>query len=279
MMGDAMKKKLVALAAAVATLALSAVMLAGCSGGGDAQSADSAATDGSFTLAVGFDQGYPPYGYVGDDGQFTGFDLELAKEVADRLGLEFVPQPIAWDAKDMELSSGTIDCIWNGFTMNGREDAYTWSEPYMDNSQVVVVKKDSGINTLADLAGKVVEVQKESAAETALNDEEHADLMASFAQLLSVGEYNTAFMDLESGAVDAVAIDIGVAQFQIEGKEDQYQILDETISSEQYAVGFFLGNTALRDEVQSTLLEMVEDGTFAEISNQYFGYDVCTLGK
>ena len=137
--------------------------------------------------------------------------------------------------------------------------------------------KDNG-KTL-NIAGKVVEVQKESAAETALNDEEHADLMASFAQLLSVGEYNTAFMDLESGAVDAVAIDIGVAQFQIEGKEDQYQILDETISSEQYAVGFFLGNTALRDEVQSTLLEMVEDGTFAEISNQYFGYDVCTLGK
>ena len=243
-----------------------------------AEAADEAGELGG-TFTVGFDQDFPPMGFVGEDGEYTGFDLELAKEVADRLGLEFVPQPIAWDAKDMELSSGTIDCIWNGFTMNGREDAYTWSEPYMDNSQVVVVKKDSGINTLADLAGKVVEVQKESAAETALNDEEHADLTASFAQLLSVGEYNTAFMDLESGAVDAVAIDIGVAQFQIEGKEDQYQILDETISSEQYAVGFFLGNTALRDEVQSTLLEMVEDGTFAEISNQYFGYDVCTLGK
>ena len=235
-------------------------------------------TDGG-TLIVGFDQDFPPMGFVGDDGEYTGFDLELAQEVAKRLGLEYKAQPIAWDSKDMELESGNIDCIWNGFTMNGREDQYTWTDPYMDNSQVVVVKKDSGINTLADLAGKVVEVQKESAAETALNDEEHADLMASFAQLLSVGEYNTAFMDLESGAVDAVAIDIGVAQFQIEGKEDQYQILDETISSEQYAVGFFLGNTALRDEVQSTLLEMVEDGTFAEISNQYFGYDVCTLGK
>ena len=235
-------------------------------------------TDGG-TLIVGFDQDFPPMGFVGDDGEYTGFDLELAQEVAKRLGLEYKAQPIAWDSKDMELESGNIDCIWNGFTMNGREDQYTWTDPYMDNSQVVVVKKDSGINTLADLAGKVVEVQKESAAETALNDEEHADLTASFAQLLSVGEYNTAFMDLESGAVDAVAIDIGVAQFQIEGKEDQYQILDETISSEQYAVGFFLGNTALRDEVQSTLLEMVEDGTFAEISNQYFGYDVCTLGK
>ena len=234
-----MKKFMALLLVAGMTLSLTA-----CGGSTDTAKTDQA--DGRDTFTVGFDQDFPP------------FD---------------------WDAKDMELEAGTIDCIWNGFTMNGREDQYTWTDPYMDNSQVVVVKKDSGINTLADLAGKVVEVQKESAAETALNDEEHADLMASFAQLLSVGEYNTAFMDLESGAVDAVAIDIGVAQFQIEGKEDQYQILDETISSEQYAVGFFLGNTALRDEVQSTLLEMVEDGTFAEISNQYFGYDVCTLGK
>ena len=191
--------------------------------------AAAAGTEGG-TLIVGFDQDFPPMGFLGDNNEYTGFDLELAQEVAKRLGLEYQAQPIAWDAKDMELSSGGIDCIWNGFTMTGREDKYTWSEPYLNNEQVFVVKKDSGINTLADLAGKVVEVQKESAAETALNDEEHADLMASFAQLLSVGEYNTAFMDLESGAVDAVAIDIGVAQFQIEGKEDQYQILDETIS-------------------------------------------------
>ena len=264
-----MKKFMALLLVAGMTLSLTA-----CGGSTDTAKTDQA--DGKDTFTVGFDQ---DFGYVGDDGEFTGFDIEMATECAARMGKKIVLQPIDWDAKDMELEAGTIDCIWNGFTMNGREDQYTWTDPYMDNSQVVVVKKDSGINTLADLAGKVVEVQKESAAETALNDEEHADLMASFAQLLSVGEYNTAFMDLESGAVDAVAIDIGVAQFQIEGKEDQYQILDETISSEQYAVGFFLGNTALRDEVQSTLLEMVEDGTFAEISNQYFGYDVCTLGK
>ena len=248
-----MKKFMALLLVAGMTLSLTA-----CGGSTDTAKTDQA--DGKDTFTVGFDQDFPPFGYVGDDGEFTGFDIEMATECAARMGKKIVLQPIDWDAKDMELEAGTIDCIWNGFTMNGREDQYTWTDPYMDNSQVVVV-------------------QKESAAETALNDEEHADLMASFAQLLSVGEYNTAFMDLESGAVDAVAIDIGVAQFQIEGKEDQYQILDETISSEQYAVGFFLGNTALRDEVQSTLLEMVEDGTFAEISNQYFGYDVCTLGK
>lgn len=229
------------------------------------------------TFTVGFDQDFPPFGYVGDDGEFTGFDIEMATECAKRMGKEIVLQPIDWDAKDMELESGTIDCIWNGFTMNGREDQYTWSDSYMDNTQVVITKKDSGITTLADLEGKIVEVQKESSAQSALEDEDHTDLLASFGDFLQVAEYNTAFMDLESGAVDAIAIDIGVANFQLEGKEDDYIILDEVISSEQYAIGFLKGNETLRDEVQSTLMEMVEDGTFAEISDRYFGYDVCTL--
>lgn len=232
---------------------------------------------GAFT--VGFDQDFPPFGYVGDDGEFTGFDIEMATECAKRMGKEIKLQPIDWDAKDMELESGTIDCIWNGFTMNGREDQYTWSDSYMDNTQVVITKKDSGIEKLADLSGKIVEVQKESSAQSALEDEDHADLLASFGQFLQVAEYNTAFMDLESGAVDAIAIDIGVANFQLEGREDDYVILEEVISSEQYAVGFLKGNETLRDEVQNTLMEMVEDGTFAEISEKYFGYDVCTLKK
>ncbi|MCI9428433.1 MAG: amino acid ABC transporter substrate-binding protein [Eubacterium sp.] len=232
---------------------------------------------GAFT--VGFDQDFPPFGYVGDDGEFTGFDIEMATECAKRMGKEIKLQPIDWDAKDMELESGTIDCIWNGFTMNGREDQYTWSDSYMDNTQVVITKKDSGIEKLADLSGKIVEVQKESSAQSALEDEDHADLLASFGQFLQVAEYNTAFMDLESGAVDAIAIDIGVANFQLEGREDDYVILEEVISSEQYAVGFLKGNETLRDEVQNTLMEMAEDGTFAEISEKYFGYDVCTLKK
>ena len=151
-----MKKKLVALAAAVATLALSAVMLAGCSGGGDAQQqgGDSGATDGAFTLTVGFDQGYPPYGYVGDDGQFTGFDLELAKAVCEKMGWNLDLQAIDWDAKDALIGSGTINCIWNGFTMEGREDKFTFSEPYMYNEQVVVVVADGlGHAALGERAG------------------------------------------------------------------------------------------------------------------------------
>ena len=218
-------------------------------------------------------------GFVGDDGQYTGFDLELAQEVADRLGLEFVPQPIAWDAKDMELSSGTIDCIWNGFTMNGREDDYTWSTPYMDISQVFVVAADSGISTLADLAGKVVEVQTDSSAEAALKD--NAELSATFGTLQTTPDYNTAFMDLEMGAVDAIAMDVIVAGYQIEqrGESDKYTILDETLSSEEYGIGFKKGNEELRDKVQGALDEMAADGTMAEISEKWFGRDVTTIGK
>lgn len=243
------------------------------------ESTDSATSEDSNTLIVGFDQNFPPFGYVGDDGEYTGFDIEMATECAKRMGKEVVLQPIDWDAKDMELEAGTIDCIWNGFTINGREDKYTWSKAYMDNSQIFVVKADSGITSLADLAGKVVEVQKESSAQTALEDDDHKDLLASFGQFLTVDQYNTAFMDLESGAVDAIGIDIGVAKYQLQGKEDKFTILEEQISSEQYGIGFLKGNETLRDEVESTLMEMVEDGTFAKISNEYFGYDVSILGE
>ena len=243
-----------------------------------AEAADEAGELGG-TFTVGFDQDFPPMGFVGEDGEYTGFDLELAKEVADRLGLEFVPQPIAWDAKDMELSSGTIDCIWNGFTMNGREDDYTWSTPYMDNSQVFVVAADSGISTLADLAGKVVEVQTDSSAEAALKD--NAELSATFGTLQTTPDYNAAFMDLEMGAVDAIAMDVIVAGYQIEqrGESDKYTILDETLSSEEYGIGFKKGNEELRDKVQGALDEMAADGTMAEISEKWFGRDVTTIGK
>ncbi|PXV91589.1 amino acid ABC transporter substrate-binding protein (PAAT family) [Lachnotalea glycerini] len=245
-------------------------------GNSSKETKDSASSN---TLTVGFDQDFPPFGYVGDDGEFTGFDIELATECAKRMGKEISLQPIDWDAKDMELESGTIDCIWNGFTINGREDDYTWSKPYMDNSQVFIVKADSGITSFADLAGKVVEVQKESSAQTALEDENHTDLLASFGQFLTVDQYNTAFMDLESGAVNAIGIDIGVAKYQLQGKEDKFTVLEEQISSEQYGIGFLKGNEELRDEVEAALMEMVKDGTFAKISDKYFGYDVCILGE
>ena len=241
-----------------------------------AEAAGEAGTEGG-TFTVGFDQDFPPMGFVGDNGEYTGFDLDLAKEVASRLGLEYKAQPVAWDSKDMELESGNIDCIWNGFTITGREDDYTWTTPYMANKQVFVVANDSDIKSQADLAGKVVEVQADSSAEAALK--ENQDLANTFGQLLTTPDYNTAFMDLEQGAVDAVAMDVIVAGYQIKQRNADFKILDDSLSEEEYGVGFKKGNTELRDKVQGALEEMAADGTLAKISDEWFGEDVTTIGK
>ena len=231
---------------------------------------------------VGFDAEYPPYGYKDDNGEYVGFDLDLAQEVCARNGWELVKQPIDWDSKDMELNSGSIDCIWNGFTITGREDDYTWSKPYVDNSIVVVVKEGSGIEKKEDLAGKVVAVQADSSGLAALTDEEDNEenlkLAASFSDLQQVADYNTAFMNLEAGAVDAIVVDIGVADYQLESRTG-FAILDDKIRTEQYAVGFKLGNEELRDQVQSTLDEMVKDGTFDDIAKKWDLSDMVCLGK
>lgn len=267
-----MKKK-------VMSLLLSTMMALGlcaCGAAEEETQADSVqVTNKVFT--VGFDQEFPPMGFVDENGEFTGFDLELAKEAAKRMGMELQLQPIAWDAKDMELESGTIDCIWNGFTMTGREEGYTWTTPYMSNTQVFVVAADSDIETLADLAGKTVEVQADSSAEAALK--EMPDLMSSFGTVQTTPDYNTAFMDLEMGAVDAIAMDIIVAGYQIEQRQNGCVILEEPISSEEYGIGFKKGNEALRDQVQEALEEMAVDGTMTEISMKWFGEDVTTIGK
>ena len=240
----------------------------------DSEQADASAEGRTFT--VGFDAEFPPYGYMDENGEYTGFDLELAAEVCSRNGWTLVKQPIDWDAKDMELSSGSIDCIWNGFTMNGREDEYTWSEPYLDNQQVFVVRADSGINSEKDLAGKTVDVQTDSSAEAALKD--NTELSSTFSTEI-IPDYNTGFMNLESGAVDAVAMDIVVAKYQIESRSAEFKILDYEIASEQYGVGFAKGNDAVKDQVQKTLEEMAADGTLAKISTKWFGEDITTIGK
>lgn len=264
------------------TLAAGAVMvmglLAGCGSKDSAESTQADAQTDKKTFTVGFDAEFPPYGYMDENGDYTGFDLELAEEVCKRNGWELVKQPIDWDSKDMELSSGAIDCIWNGFTMNGREDDYTFSVPYVDNSQVFVVAADAGIASQADLSGKKVGVQKDSSALAALEGDA-ADLAATFAELTQYSDYNTAFMDLEQGAIDALAIDIGVADYQIASRGEGFVKLDEKLATEQYGIGFKLGNEELKDQVEATLLEMAEDGTFTAIADKYGLTDSVCLGK
>jgi polar amino acid transport system substrate-binding protein len=222
------------------------------------------------TFIVGFDAEFPPYGYKDDNGSYTGFDLDLAKEVCERNNWTFKAQPIDWDAKDAELDSGSIDCIWNGFTIDGRENDYLWSNPYFDNKQVFIVKSGSGIEKIADLKGKTVETQKDSSALEALNGD-NKTIKDTFATLTEVADYNTAFMDLESGACDAVAMDIGVAEYDIDNKNnsDDFTILDEYITTEKYGIGFKKGNDALKDQVQATLDEMFKDGTVTKIAQKY----------
>ena len=228
-------------------------------------------SDGTFT--VGFDAEFPPYGYKDESGEYVGFDLDLAQEVCNRNGWTLVKQPIDWDSMDMELNSGTISCIWNGFTMDA----------YVDNSQVVVVRADSGITKLSDLAGKVVVVQADSSALAAFTGEDAEEanraLAASFQSLQQVSDYNSAFMNLESGSVDAVCMDIGVAKYELEARGSKYVMLNEHVSSEQYGIGFKKGNTELRNQVQEALNEMLADGTFNEIAQKWKLEESVCLGQ
>ncbi len=243
-----------------------------------------AAENDDQTLIVGFDAEFPPYGYKDESGDYVGFDLDLAQEVCDRNGWTLVKQPIDWNSKDMELNSGSIDCIWNGFTLNGREGDYTWSYPYIDNSQVMIVRADDTAEKPADLAGKIVAVQADSSAQAAFTGEdateENLELAASFSDLQEVSDYNNAFMNLEAGMVDAICMDIGVAGYQLNLRKDTFRMLDERISSEQYAIGFKKGNTQLRDAVQAAMNEMCNDGTYAKIAEEWELSDaICLEGS
>ncbi len=270
----------------LALLAMAAIVgsLAACGGTapagsetpGSASSSPEAASGSAarITFTVGFDAEYPPYGFIADDGSYVGFDLDLAQEVCDRNGWELIRQPIDWTSKDMELDAGNIDCIWNGFTMTGREENYTWVGPYVNNSIMFVVRSDSGITDAAQLAGKPVVTQSGSSALTALTDDpgdgsndENLALAASFSALDEVPDYNTAFMNLESGANDAIAVDIGVANFQLKTRgSDKFVMLEKPLSTEQYGIGFKKGNTELADQVKDTLDAMWADGTFQKIA-------------
>lgn len=259
-----MKKKIVCLLA----MTLAALAVTGCG----------TQKDAGKTFTVGFDAEYPPYGYMDDNGEYTGFDLELAQAVCDMEGWELVKTPIDWDSKDMELDSGSIDCIWNGFTINGREDDYEWTQAYADNSQVIVVAEGSGIASLADLAGKTVGVQAASAALELLQGDQ-ADLAGTFSGLQEFADYNSAFVELQAGSVDAVAMDIGVANYQLKTRGEGYKILDEVLNSEQYGVGFKKGNTGLCEIVDKDLAKLAEDGTVAKLAEKYDISDLICIGK
>lgn len=215
------------------------------------------------TFVVGFYNETAPYAFVDSNGNATGFDLEVAQEVAKRNNWTFKVVPINWDLKQNYLNNGSVDCIWSGFTVNNRGGDYTFSNSYLDSKQVIIVLKSSGINNTNDLNGKVVETLSNSSLVDALNNQN-----ISFAKIVQDDSIANTFKDLDAGSCDAVAMDIGIAKYYINGS-DKYVILDQPIGHEKYAVGFKLGNNALKNKVDQTLDEMFKDGTLQKIAKKY----------
>ena len=275
-----MKKRLTVLMLAFAMIFTMAVLTA-CGGGGSDESASSDSQYGEgFVFKHGFDLDYRPYSFVDDNGENGGFDVEMAQAVCDFYGWEYQAVPFNWDAKDAELNAGSCDCIWSGFTINGREDDYLWSEPYSDNTQKIMVKKDSGIATLADLAGKKVGVQTATSAYDLLNDEEgQKELADTFADLNVYDTYTIAITDLNAGAIDAVAVDVTRAQ-EAMANDENLVCLEENLGSEQYGIGFRKDDQELCDLVNVALEALAQDGTVAKIAANYPEIEeYITLGK
>lgn len=227
------------------------------------------AAGSTFTFKHGFDLDYRPYSYLDDNGETGGFDVEMAQAVCNYYGWNYEAVPFNWDAKDAELEAGSCDCIWSGFTINGREDDYLWSKPYSDNTQMIMVKKDSGITKLTDLAGKKVGVQTATSAYDLLNDEDGQKALAdTFASLDVFDTYTVAITDLKAGAIDAIAVDVTRANEAI-ANDDSLELLEEALGSEQYGIGFRKDDTELCDQVNAALDALAADGTVAKIAANY----------
>ena len=228
------------------------------------------------TFVLGLDDSFPPLGFRDDNNEIVGYDIDLAKEVAKRLGVSFKAQPIDWDAKEMELETGKIDCIWNGFTItDDRKAALSMTFAYLDNEQVLVVRNDSGIKTLADMKGKVVGIQSGSSAQEALDD--NAEFKKSLADVVSFKDNITALNDLKIGGVDGVVMDSVVANYSIAQTGEPFTVISKALANEEYGVGFRKKEPELRNEVEKILKEMAADGTIAKISTKWFGKDISVV--
>lgn len=225
------------------------------------------------TFILGLDDSFPPMGYRNENNEIVGFDIDLAKEVCSRLGVELVIQPISWSANEKELNSYNIDCIWNGMSITDeRKAAMCLSMPYMKN-RMFLVTKDSSVTSIE---GKKVGVQTGSSAEKALDE---SDLINKVSEVVGYQDNVTAFMDLEIGGIDAVFVDEVLANYYIASNSKKYNILEEVVSEEKYAIGFRKNDIELKDKIEEILYELKNDGTLGEISKKWFGKDITIIGE
>lgn len=228
------------------------------------------------TFKMGFDAEYPPYTYMGDDGEYTGFDIEMCKGVCEILGWDLELVPINWDTKLISLDAGEIDCIWSGLTIDVIDpEAYTLSMAYSNNSQMIMTKASSGISTLADLEGKIVGVMLGTSADILLSTDKQ-DLADTFGELQRFENYNVCFTELMAGSIDAIAIDIGVAAGKIAEYGEEYIMLEESVAPEQYGICFRKDSAEMCQQVEEAYMQLVEDGTYKTLAEKY-GLDVSAL--
>lgn len=259
------KKKLALGAVMVAAVA----MLAGC--GGDTKK--EATQTLPQKLVIGLDDNFPPMGYRDESGKIVGFDIDMATEVGKRLNIPVEFKAIDWSAKEAELKSKKVDLLWNGLTITDeRKKAIDFTNPYMDNQQILIVKADSPIKTKADLQGKVLGTQEGSSSVTALD--KAVDFKKSLKEVKLYGDFVAAFLDLELGRIDGMLVDSVVGRYYMTQKPGQYRALDETMGSELFGVGVRKEDTLLRDKINQALADMKKDGTSAKISEKWFGKDV-----
>jgi polar amino acid transport system substrate-binding protein len=229
-------------------------------------------------LVLGLDDSFPPMGFRNEQNEIVGYDIDLAKEAVKRLGVELVLQPIDWNAKEQELNTGEIDCIWNGFTITEeRKKNLLFTPPYLKNAQVIVVKGNSPVNTLKDLAGKTAGTQAGSASIEAIDDA--PAFKASLKNVVEYRDFLTALMDLDVGGIDAVVIDLVVANDNINRSGKNFRILNERLGEEEFGIGFRKNDKALADRVWAILLDMAKDGTIAKIATKWLGADISIIGK
>ncbi|MCX7779737.1 MAG: amino acid ABC transporter substrate-binding protein [Negativicutes bacterium] len=246
--------------ALILSILIAGLLLAGCGAGPK-------------KIVVGLDDNFPPMGFRDDKNTIVGFDVDMAKEAARRMGMEVEFKPIDWNSKEAELNGKRIDVLWNGLTITEkRKEKIAFTKAYMENRQIVVVAANSGLKNKADLAGKAVGVQDGSSSVEAI--EKEAAVLKSFKELKKYPDNVAALMDLKTGRIDAVVVDEIVGRYYISKKPGEYKILADNFGSEEYGVGLRQEDKELMAKLQKALDEMKQDGTSAKISQKWFGADI-----
>lgn len=224
------------------------------------------------TLVLGLDPNFAPMGFRNDENEIVGFDIDVAQEVCKRIGMKLECKGITWSQNVMELNNKSIDCVWNGMSINSeREEKMLLTPPYMNNRMVFAVRSDSDIKTEADLEGKVIATQTGSEGEKALEAKKDE---IKYKKKIGHKDYAFSCTELELKQVDAVLVDAVYIQYVIKDQKKDFRVLDYTLSDDLYVIGFRKGDTELKDKVWNAIKEMKADGTLKSISEKWFGADL-----